>query len=813
MANLVQSLTTVAGKLLSVLEDIQGNVSGAKTFLKLVGFDLPPGVDDIGLATLNISELIEKLNIVIDSPEEEWQDEILMATRIADLATAINTLVNEIITLAQELPNNQALATVPEYFEKTRIHLELPRRIFDFLAISYLSQRSSLVFALTHFSNLIDYKVFAADPDKFQTEHIRAIINYQNFNALLTDPGQLFEDSYGWNTPEFLSLKFLDRLSQIFLALGLPNKITHLKPQAEAALFGAPPEGSKSMPQMIALLHEELGLIDGMKVGFSLNGVRPTTTGASDGGLSLIPILKGKTEGSIPFIPMEDTLIEFSAEAEVLKKIALILRPDQDLRLQLSPRISELGSGRFALGIKNGTADSDPKTLFSFPGGSHLSIREFSLFGGMNKYQDRAPESFMELGFRGGQFVYSLAEADSFLQKSIDQEKVAAGFDFTLGWTQNKGIYFNGGGGLNIAIPLHLELGPIHLETLHLALQTEDEGLSLEASTSGRLSLGPLKVSVNRLGMNIEVTFNNGNLGIVGLSPDFKPPSGIGIVIDGGGFKGGGELNFEPELKRYSGTLELEYQNKISLKAIGLINTELPNGQDGYSLLIIITAEFSPIQLGFGFTLNGVGGLLGLNRTVKIDRLRSGLRDNTLRSILFPQNIVENSERIISDLRQVFPPQEGRFVFGPMAKIGWGSIMTIDLGLLIELPEPIRISILGVLKAILPTEDASILKLQVNFLGVIDFEKQQLSFDASLYDSKLLAFNLTGDMALRLYWGEDANFLLSIGGFHPAYQPPPMNLPNLRRLSLSLLEGDNPRLTLEYYYAVTSNTVQFGAKA
>src|SRR5680860_523635 len=570
MANLVQSLTTVAGKLLSVLEDIQGNVSGAKTFLKLVGFDLPPGVDDIGLATLNISELIEKLNIVIDSPEEEWQDEILMATRIADLATAINTLVNEIITLAQELPNNQALATVPEYFEKTRIHLELPRRIFDFLAISYLSQRSSLVFALTHFSNLIDYKVFAADPDKFQTEHIRAIINYQNFNALLTDPGQLFEDSYGWNTPEFLSLKFLDRLSQIFLALGLPNKITHLKPQAEAALFGAPPEGSKSMPQMIALLHEELGLIDGMKVGFSLNGVRPTTTGASDGGLSLIPILKGKTEGSIPFIPMEDTLIEFSAEAEVLKKIALILRPDQDLRLQLSPRISELGSGRFALGIKNGTADSDPKTLFSFPGGSHLSIREFSLFGGMNKYQDRAPESFMELGFRGGQFVYSLAEADSFLSKSIDQE-----------------------------------------------------------------------------------------------------------------------------LKRYSGTLEREYQNKISLKAIGLINTELPNGQDGYSLLIIITAEFSPIQLGFGFTLNGVGGLLGLNRTVKIDRLRSGLRDNTLRSILFPQNIVENSERIISDLRQVFPPQEGRFVFGPMAKIGWGSIMTIDLGLLIELPEPIRISILG----------------------------------------------------------------------------------------------------------------------
>ncbi|MCZ6819735.1 MAG: hypothetical protein O7G31_09625, partial [Calditrichaeota bacterium] len=105
-----------------------------------------------------------------------------------------------------------------------------------------------------------------------------------------------------------------------------------------------------------------------------------------------------------------------------------------------------------------------------------------------------------------------------------------------------------------------------------------------------------------------------------------------------------------------------------------------------------------------------------------------------------------------------------------------------------------------------------VLRLQVNFLGVIDFEKQQLSFDASIYDSKLLAFPLSGDMAIRLYWGSNANFLLTVGGFHPAFEPPPMNLPVIRRLSLKLLQGDNPRLTLETYFAVTSNTVQFGAK-
>ena len=51
----------------------------------------------------------------------------------------------------------------------------------------------------------------------------------------------------------------------------------------------------------------------------------------------------------------------------------------------------------------------------------------------------------------------------------------------------------------------------------------------------------------------------------------------------------------------------------------------MPDGSDGFSLVIIVTAEFgSGLQLGFGFTLLGVGGLLGLNRTVNADALLAG---------------------------------------------------------------------------------------------------------------------------------------------------------------------------------------------
>ncbi|MBK9962843.1 MAG: hypothetical protein IPP06_16420 [Saprospiraceae bacterium] len=211
--------------------------------------------------------------------------------------------------------------------------------------------------------------------------------------------------------------------------------------------------------------------------------------------------------------------------------------------------------------------------------------------------------------------------------------------------------------------------------------------------------------------------------------------------------------------------------------------------------------------------MNGVGGLVGIHRTIIVEELRKGVKTGAYDNLLFPENPVENALEIIASLEAIFPVSEGRYVIGIMGKIGWGAptLITIDLGLIIEVPNPVKLAILGVVKAILPTEEKAILKLQVNFLGVIDFGKKQLSFDATIYDSRLLTFSLAGDMAMRLSWGSNSNFLMSIGGFHPSYQPPPQ-LINMNRLTLNLLGGDNPRLTLTCYFAVTSNTVQFGSK-
>jgi hypothetical protein len=96
-------------------------------------------------------------------------------------------------------------------------------------------------------------------------------------------------------------------------------------------------------------------------------------------------------------------------------------------------------------------------------------------------------------------------------------------------------------------------------------------------------------------------------------------------------------------------------------------------------------------------------------------------------------------------------------------------------------------------------------------MGVLDFGRSEFSLDATLYDSRVVVFTLSGDMALRMSWGAQPSFIMALGGFHPAFKPP-AGFPALNRLAVALSTGDNPRLRMEAYFALTSNTVQAGAK-
>lgn len=148
-----------------------------------------------------------------------------------------------------------------------------------------------------------------------------------------------------------------------------------------------------------------------------------------------------------------------------------------------------------------------------------------------------------------------------------------------------------------------------------------------------------------------------------------------------------------------------------------------------------------------------------------------------------------------------------------MAKLGWGTptLISISLGIIIEIPG--NIAIIGVLQIALPTVDAALINLQVNFAGAIEFDKKRIYFFAALFNSRILFMTIEGEMGLLVAFGDDPNFVVSCGGFHPRFSPPPLPFPSPRRLAISILNTPVARVRVECYFAVTSNTVQFGSRA
>lgn len=460
------------------------------------------------------------------------------------------------------------------------------------------------------------------------------------------------------------------------------------------------------------------------------------------------------------------------------------------------PEVAARIGGASGTRLELGTLGADASALL-WPAGYELDVR------------GRAGDS---------RLVVAPGDGDGFLQTVLPDDGLDIDFDLGLGWSTEWGVYFEGSAGVDASIPIEKQLGPIRLQELYLGLLADQEEppLQLQIGLSGALELGPITATVRHVGLEADATFpenHDGNLGPVDVDFGFKPPTGIGVAIEAGAVTGGGFIEHDPAENRYAGALQLEI-GEWSIGAFGLLETQLPSGRDGYSFLLMITAnDMPPIQLGAGFTLTGMGGLVGTHRGMEETALQEAVRTGDLSNVLFPEDVVENAQTIIGDLATVFPVTEDQFVVGPMVRIGYGTptLLTMDLAVVLQIPAW-KIALLGNLHMALPDEKAPIIDVNLDALGVLDVPGQRFSLDARLYDSRIVQYTVSGEMALRSRWGADARFMMSLGGFHPRYEVPG-SFPDLDRIKASLCPpGGNPSLELKGYLAITPNTFQVGAQ-
>jgi hypothetical protein len=746
-----------------------------------------------------------------------------------DLQAAIDVLTNigASFQSVRKLGELVQQASAPQ--DVTADLAQLGTELTELLIIEYLWRRHPIALQVLRLLTLVESHVDVDDADVtplrldsatgklYRSPVRRPRIRLDQLEKLIRDPTGTLADEYlgtaGLATVQDAKAaahRLFGRLGPLAAALGVRARSGATVAQ-EGGLTGTPADLLERMLELLYVVE----LADGAAVGI---GATVALISQSEGGagLCIVPIAKGSTTWQSGMWAVEAN-ISGNVGGIVVHRNGAAIQPGKSFQARVAlARVPE----------KSGV----PAVVFGSPTGTRVEFGRIAVSGEIS-VSDTQQDYGLQLDFENGAIVIQGGDGDGFLQKILPPDGLRTEFEFGLGWTKTRGLYFRGGAELEVEIPVQASLGGvINLDSVYLRLgagavgggtSTGTEaatGVTAIVAVTGSLKLGPIGISVQRIGLQADVSLpeQGGNLGPAELTPHLKFPDGLGLVVDAGPVTGGGFISFNAAKGRYAGIVQLRF-TEISLTAIGLLDTKLPGGAPGFSFLLIISATFPPIQLGFGFTLNGAGGLAGINRTMITEAIQAGVRTHSVDHILFPDDPIRDAPQIISDLSTIFPPVQGRYVFGPMALIGYGTptLIEAELGILLELPAPVRLVLLGQIHAYLPAKDppeARAAEIHMDLVGVVEFSKKTLAIDATLHDSKLAGFDLYGDMALRLSWGDPPAFAFAIGGFHPHFQPPP-GFPALRRLTLALGDGGNPRLTMESYLALTSNTVQFGTRA
>jgi hypothetical protein len=812
------SLETLAVQLARALEPLQYPATDQEAIergLNLLGWAAPPGVDLRPLVGFNPAEMRSKLRVVLDSTEADQQTGPLMARRYAELLAAIQKLAQAINQTAENL--QVALAGVPGYLEQTQIVNQLPRRVVDLLLASWVGMASPPAYELLRLLGLIRRQQFPPDAAKYQVAHTRTIVEYDRLHTLLSDPVKLLVQDYGWGTTAFDAGKLVERAAALVLALGFRARFRQLPEQVEERLLGTrvPDAATDPSPELAISLTRGLGP-DAPDLGLAILRLRTSSSGASDGGLGVLFYLVGAAVQSFPL--SGQLSLEIATDLDLAGGVLLELRPTGAVMKTgvAGDGAGIAGGGRVALALRYQDPEGRPIPVLSIAGGTRLEAEQVTVQGGAAPGPHGTVDPMIEVIISGGRLVVTLDDADGFLAHVLPRDGLQAAFELGIGWSRSKGLHLRGAAGLEAMLPTQLTIGPLSVPFIFLGLHAAEGKTHIAVTGTIGVQLGPVHAAVARVGLEGDVSFpaRGGNLGPAQLTLGFKPPDGAGLTIDAPAVSGGGFLELDAAAGRYSGVFELTLLDVVSVKAIGIITTSLPDGRPGFALLLLITADgFTPVPLGLGFELTGVGGLLALNRTVDAEAVRGGLRDGVLDSILFVKDPVHNVTRLLPTLDRVFPSAPDRLLIGPLAEISWGSppILHIRLALLLEVPQPIRAVLLAAASVTLPSQQDPVVELHIDAIGVLDLGRGELALDASLHHSRLLSFTLSGDLALRLSWGAAPTFLLSVGGFHPRF-PAPAGLRPLNRVALSLTGSDNPRVRMEAYLALTSNSIQLGAR-
>jgi hypothetical protein len=472
---------------------------------------------------------------------------------------------------------------------------EFPRQLVDYLLVTWLLRHQPRVGYVLMLMGIIRIEPRAATATR--PAYLERKFAFEDLGAFFSNPIQFWKDSYRWGQSTFDGERLIDGFYGLFDAWDWRVRQELLDDTTLQQLsIGAvdPTNVSGLNLRLVFFEHamDELGLEAG--VGLFL---LPETAGAKPG-FSLMPYARGQLDVEIPLTEL--LTLGIKAGIDLSGGVGINVRPDKDIEFfaGLAAGTPSAVSGNVSALLRLGK-EGEPLIVIGAADQSRLEFGAVTTEAGTRFHSGGKFEVFTELALQDGKIVVKPSEEDKdgFIAKLLPPEGLEIGIKLNVGFSTTQGMYFGGSGGLEITIPTHITLGPVEITSALIGVKFKDGAVPIDLAATIKADLSVIKGTVENIGLRAIFSFppdRKGNLGPVNLGLGFRPPNGVGLAIDAGVVKGGGYLFLDFDKGEYAGALELTISNFLSLKAIGLINTKLPDGTPGFSLLIIITVEFVP---------------------------------------------------------------------------------------------------------------------------------------------------------------------------------------------------------------------------
>jgi hypothetical protein len=581
---------------------------------------------------LNLGELMDDIDRLAGQLADGTADAMDTALALLEKFTALASAIRGLASLQS--------SDLPFPLDQEQLWLELPVLLVDDLLISYLEEEQGVLFGALLLLGLAEVELVEPDTGRNRTRYLRRKLRWDLIPEL-SDPTALIRKTYRWaQASGFDHGRLLRSLTRFLWAIDVQASLA-APPQVllDAHYAATSPHRSAVRELRAPILREGAdGDDDFVEAGLSLFPV-PATSGAATPptGLLLGAYLEGIATPD-PGDGAPGLRVEISGRFESSTGFGVVIQPD-GVRLEAAP-----GSG--LIEAKAGVAGVRPRTQPWILLGTRTSHR-IELYGLRAEVglRGRLDDPELLLIFGTGPppdppklaFVLQFADGDGFLNRIFGTEPQRLEFGGMLTWSSKSGLSLSGQATLTFTIPINQQIGFVKLTALTVGVSTTGKQLDLIVALGGGAALGPFQASIQRVGVKLTLKPAEGDdrrvFGDLALGFGFKPPDGAGLAINAPGVTGGGFLAFDQARQEYAGVVQLGLSG-FAVSAIALVTTR----PGEFSLLVIISVQFSPIQLGYGFTLNGIGGLLGVNRTIAIDQIQAGLKQGSLDTFLFPRD-------------------------------------------------------------------------------------------------------------------------------------------------------------------------------